>query len=583
METQPLQLGTLSLGLFGGLTIFLFGMEQMTDAMKRVAGSRMKSMLARLTTNRLKSVLTGTVVTATVQSSSVTTVLLVGFVSAGLMTLPQTIGVIMGAEIGTTVTAQIIAFKVTRYALVAVIVGFLLQFLGGRKEIKQYGLMILGLGFVFYGMDMMGGATQPLRSYEPFIDLMRSMETPIYGILLSATFTALVQSSSATTGIIIVLASQGFITLQAGIALVFGANIGTCVTALLASIGKPRDAVRTALVHVSFNVAGVLVWYSFIPQLAALVTWISPSAEGLIGAARLAAETPRQIANAHTTFNVANTLLFIGFTPAMAWWVRKLVPDRPAAKAPGLQARFLDDLLLDTPALALDRVRMEIGRVAERVVEMVHAAPPALVHRETAELDRVEAMDDDVDALYGQIVAYLGNLTRDGMKPADTRTLQSYLAVVNYLEAIADLIETNVVQAARTAQAEDVTVSPETLAVLGALHEKVFWAVEKAATSVHAGHPAAAQEVISAKDAISGLASDAERQVTQRLASDDPNRLATFRLESDLIESLKRIYYFAKRIAKAVLEQEQIRNGAGSRSRQDRNRPSRPVQTGAAG
>ena len=583
METQPLQLGTLGLGLFGGLTIFLFGMEQMTDAMKRVAGSRMKSMLARLTTSRLKSVLTGTVVTATVQSSSVTTVLLVGFVSAGLMTLPQTIGVIMGAEIGTTVTAQIIAFKVTRYALVAVIVGFLLQFLGGRKEIKQYGLMILGLGFVFYGMDMMGGATQPLRSYEPFIDLMRSMETPIYGILLSATFTALVQSSSATTGIIIVLASQGFITLQAGIALVFGANIGTCVTALLASIGKPRDAVRTALVHVSFNVAGVLVWYSFIPQLAALVTWMSPSAEGLIGAARLAAETPRQIANAHTTFNVANTLLFIGFTPAMAWWVRKLVPDRPAAEAPGLEARFLDDLLLDTPALALDRVRMEIGRVAERVVEMVHAAPPALVHRETAELDRVEAMDDDVDALYGQIVAYLGNLTRDGMKPADTRTLQSYLAVVNYLEAIADLIETNIVQAARTAQAEDVTVSPETLAVLGALHEKVFWAVEKAATSVHASHPAAAQEVISAKDAISGLASDAERQVTQRLASDDPNRLATFRLESDLIESLKRIYYFAKRIAKAVLEQEQIRNGAGSRSRQDLNRPSGRIQTGAAG
>ncbi|NNF29410.1 MAG: Na/Pi cotransporter family protein [Gemmatimonadetes bacterium] len=530
-------------------------MEQMTDAMKQVAGSRMKGMLARLTTSRPRAVLTGAVVTATVQSSSVTTVLLVGFVSAGLMTLPQTIGVIMGAEIGTTVTAQLIAFKVTRYALVGVIIGFLMQFLGGRKEIKQYGLVIMGLGFVFYGMDVMGQATHPLRTHEPFIALMQSMETPLLGILLSAAFTALIQSSSATTGIIIVLASQGFITLQAGIALIFGANIGTCITALLAAIGKPREAVRTALVHVSFNVAGVLVWYHFIPQLAALVTWVSPGAEELSGMARLAAETPRQIANAHTAFNVANTLLFIGFTPAIAWWVRKLVPDRPATHEPGARARFLDDLLLDTPSLALDRVRMEIGRVAERVVEMVHAAPPALIHHRGEELDHVEAMDDDVDSLYADIVAYLGQLTRVGMKPADTRTLQAYLSVVNYLEAIADLIETNMVQAAREAQAEEVAVSEGTLDLLGALHEKTFWAVEKAASAVHAGHPGAAQEVIDAKGRIASLVEAAEARVADRLASDAPNRLATFRLESDVIESLKRIYYFAKRIAKAVLEQ----------------------------
>ncbi|MDH3225450.1 MAG: Na/Pi cotransporter family protein, partial [Gemmatimonadota bacterium] len=468
-------------------------------------------------------------------------------------------------EIGTTVTAQIIAFKVTRFALVAVIVGFLMQFLGGRKEIKQYGLMILGFGFVFYGMELMGGATQPLRSYEPFIGLMQSMETPLYGILLSAAFTALIQSSSATTGIIIVLASQGFITLQAGIALVFGANIGTCITALLASIGKPREAVRTALVHVSFNVAGVLIWYSFIPQLAAFVAWVSPSAEGLTGMARLAAETPRQIANAHTAFNVANTVLFIGFTPLLAWWVTKLVPERPITGARGARAQFLDDLLLDTPALALDRARMEIGRVADRVVEMVHSAPPALVHEQREELERVAAMDEDVDALYGDIVAYLGRLGRDGMKPEDTRKLQSYLAVVNNLEAIADLIETNIVEAAKKARAEDVRVTPETLAALESLHEKTFWAVERAGSAVVAGHPGAAMEVIEAKGNLASLAERAEGQVVARLASKEPNRLATFRLESTLIESLKRIYYFAKRIAKAVLEQEEIRNGSGPR------------------
>ena len=554
MESEAIQFGTLSLGLFGGLAIFLFGMEQMTDSMKRVAGSRMKGMLARLTTNRFKAVFTGATVTAAVQSSSVTTVLLVGFVSAGLMTLQQTVGVIMGASIGTTVTAQIIAFKVTQYALVPVIVGILMQFTGSRKEVKQYGLMILGFGFVFYGMELMGGATRPLRDYEPFIELMQSMETPLYGILISAAFTAVVQSSSATTGVIIVLASQGFITLQAGIALVFGANIGTCITAVLASIGKPREAVRTALVHVGFNVAGVLVWYLFIPQLAAFVTWISPSADGLVGAARLAAETPRQIANAHTAFNVANTLLFISFTPAIAWWVTKLVPDRPVELPAGARPRFLDDLLLDTPSLALDRTRMEIGRIAERVVEMVHEAPPALVHYDRAELERVASMDDDVDALYEAVVSYLARLTREGMKPEDSKTLQKYLAVANHLEAIADLIETNVVHAAQEARDEEVQMSPETLQTLRELHEKVFWSVERASAAVMAGHVGAAQEVIDAKDRITYLAEQAEDRITARLASEDPNRLATFKVESAVIESLKRIYYFAKRIAKEVVE-----------------------------
>lgn len=304
----------MGMGLFGGLALFLFGMEQMSDALKAVAGERMKDILAKLTTNRFMGAVTGAFVTAIIQSSSVTTVLVVGFITAGLMSLAQSIGVIMGANIGTTITAQIVAFKVTKAALLMIGIGFTMLFASKNERTKQYGGMLMGLGMIFFGMSVMSDAMSPLRSYQPFLDLMKTMENPFVGILVAAAFTGLVQSSSATTGIVIVMASQGFITLPTGIALAFGANIGTCVTALLASIGKPREAVRAALVHVLFNVAGVLVWLGFIDQLAAFVQSISPADPSLSGAERLAAEAPRQIANAHTIFNVANTLIFIWFT-----------------------------------------------------------------------------------------------------------------------------------------------------------------------------------------------------------------------------------------------------------------------------
>jgi phosphate:Na+ symporter len=252
--------GNMAMGLLGGLAIFLFGMDQMTSTLKILAGERMKGLLAKLTTNRLKGVLTGALVTSVIQSSSVTTVLVVGFVSAGLMSLQQSIGVIMGAEIGTTITAQIIAFKITKSALAIVAVGFLLKFIGKQERVQQYGTMILGFGLLFFGMNIMSDATQPLREFPPFIEAAQKLDSPLLGILLAAAFTAVIQSSSATTVLVIILAGQELITLQQAIPLIFGANIGTCVTALLASIGKPREAVRAAFVHVTFNVLGVLIW-----------------------------------------------------------------------------------------------------------------------------------------------------------------------------------------------------------------------------------------------------------------------------------------------------------------------------------
>ncbi|HKJ20338.1 MAG TPA: Na/Pi symporter, partial [Woeseiaceae bacterium] len=262
----------MTMELLGGLALFLFGIDQLTDSLKAVAGDRMKAILARLTSTRFSGALTGAFVTAVIQSSSVTTVLVVGFTTAGLMSFSQSIGVIMGANIGTTITAQIVAFKVTKAALGMIALGFSILFFAKRDAFRHYGGIIMGLGLVFFGMSLMSDAMEPLRSYQPFLDMMVRMENPLIGILVAAAFTALIQSSSATTAIVIVMAGQGFISLPAGIALAFGANIGTCVTALLAAIGKPREAIRAATTHILFNIAGVVIWVAFIDQLAEFVT-----------------------------------------------------------------------------------------------------------------------------------------------------------------------------------------------------------------------------------------------------------------------------------------------------------------------
>ena len=369
----PEQLNWLKMAmeLFGGLALFLFGMDQMSDGLKAAAGDQMKTLLSKLTKNRFSAAITGAFVTSVIQSSSVTTVLVVGFVSAGLMTMSQSIGVIMGANVGTTITAQIVAFKVEKAALLMIAVGFGMLFLSKKENVQQYGNMRMGLGLIFFGMGIMSEGMSPLRSYEPFIELMASMERPLCGILVAAAFTALVQSSSATTGIVIVMASQGFISLPAGIALAFGANIGTCITAILASLGKPTEARRASMVHVIFNVAGVLLWILFIPQLASLVADISPVVQNLTGTDKLAAEVPRQIANAHTIFNVANTLVFIGFTTQLGRIVERLVPERVEVEKAIIQPKYLDDDLLETPSLALDMVRLELCHLASIIDTML--------------------------------------------------------------------------------------------------------------------------------------------------------------------------------------------------------------------
>lgn len=555
------------IGLAGGLALFLFGMEQMTSALKQVAGSGMKSLLARVTTNRFTGALAGAAVTAVIQSSSVTTVLVVGFVSAGLMTLPQSIGVILGADIGTTITAQIVAFKVTKYALVLVAVGFLMLFVSKRERIRQYGTSIMGLGLIFFGMELMSEATHPLRTYAPFIELMQQMDAPLIGILVGTVFTAIIQSSSAAMGIIIVLASQGFVSLDAGIALMFGANIGTCATAMLAAIGKSRDAVRAATVHVVFKVVGVVIWFGFIGYLAGWVRGVSPSHPDLEGVARMAAETPRQIANAHTIFNVANTLIFLPFVGAFARLMHWLVPERPEPEDERIQPRYLDTILLDTPALALDRVRMELRRLGERAHTMVNQALPVTLNGTREDLDALERLDEEVDGLHGAIVSYLGHLSQETLDSAQAEQHYDYLEAANNIESIGDLIETNLVRAGLERLESGLQPSESTIQQLEALHMAVGEAVGMALEALDSNDPDIARRVIDAKKPIQRLARSAESHLSQRLAVDEPDRLSLYRFESELIEYLRRVYYFAKRIAKAV-EKRNITPGDVHGSRQ---------------
>ncbi len=526
--------------LLGGLALFLHGMDRMTEALKAVAGDRMRHILARLTSNRFAAVGTGAGVTAIIQSSSVTTVLVVGFVTSGLLTLTQAAGVIMGANIGTTITAQIIALDVTRYALALVAVGFAFSFFGKKDELRARGTVLMGLGLIFFGMDVMGQATSPLRDHQAFTDALLSLSSPLLGIVVGAAFTAVVQSSSATTALVIVLASQGLLSLEAGIALILGANVGTSVTALLAAVGKPRDALRAAAIHTGFNVGGVLLFLPFIPLLARAVAGIGG---GLA----------REIANAHTIFNVTVTLVFLAMLGPYVALIERVIPDRPEAIEREIKAKYLDRELLRTPPLALDRARMELTRLTERVRGMLEVVLPTVFDGSRSDLSDLEARDDEVDALHGHIVEYLGLISRQSLSDEDSDELVGLMEATNNLEAIGDVIETNLVTLGYGRIESGVQVSEVTREVIGELHEAVVRAFDGAMIAVTERNRDAGRRVSAMKDEINSLERAAAAHQATRLVVDEPNRVEAYRFEIDLINNLKRIYYFAKRTGRSAV------------------------------
>ena len=547
----------MTMTVLGGLALFLYGMEQMTVALKAAAGSHLQTVLARLTSNRFSGALVGALVTAVIQSSSVTTVLVVSFVSAGLMTLTQSIGVIMGANIGTTITAQIIAFKVTHFALAFIALGFAMVFFGHREKAKHYGAIILGLGLVFFGMGIMSDAMTPLREYQPFLALMMRMENPLLGIAVAGIFTALIQSSSATTGIVIVLASQGFITLPAGIALALGANIGTCVTALLAAIGKPRIALQTAAVHVLFNLAGVFIWVGFINYLAELAVLCSPVYPQLSGMDRVAAESPRQIANANTVFNVANTLIFIGFTPLFGRFVSWIFPERGRRKEqPIIVPKYLDRHLLDTPSAALNVVRMEIGQLGYQVLLMMSMAITALEKQSDGLFHEIEKSDDLADILHSAIIEYLSLIGKHQLTEAQAQDYFRLTQAADTLEGIGDILESDLSRLGLRMVRDKLVPSATMRQLLASLYKEVFHALEAVVKAIVDNDQQAAQDVLTLRRDVNTAVEHAFQQQVRSLAQSDLKHLKTLQLEFEMTDRLKQIFSLTKRIARLYVPRE---------------------------
>ena len=557
LSAQPLDWFTMFMWLSGGLALFLFGMEQMVKGLLVVAGDKMKSMLGRLTTNRVMGAITGAGVTAVIQSSSATSVLVVGFVSAGLMTVAQAAGVIMGANLGTTMTAQIVAFKVTDFALLMVAGGFIIQFTAKLRKKEAIGSLIMGLGLIFFGMNIMSEGMEPLKTYQPFLDLMTEMQNPFLGILVGLVFTALVQSSSATIAIVIVMASNGFLTLPAGIALSLGADIGTTVTAMLAAIGKSREALRTAMIHVQFNVLGVLIWLPFIPELGSLAIFIS--AHDVVNGQTmdiLAANTPREIANANTLFKLVAVMLFLPLIPAFLWSVYRLFPVLPEEKAIGeFQSVFLDKALLGTPSLAMKAVNLElehyqkqVGLFYKRLVSMIANPNIDRLSREDMTLQRLRSYQ-------GQILSYLGQAGQAELTSGEQKEYMKLMNVVNNLESMLEAIHTNLQQVLHEMIQENIKPSETMLNLVGQLTSEVGKSMENALQSIYAKDSEAALSVLAIKQTIDHLIQEALTHQVKRFKP-DAERLKVFRYEMQLIDGFKQLHTLSKRIARLQLVSE---------------------------
>lgn len=428
-------------GLLGGLAMFLYGMNSMSDALQKAAGEKMKRILGFLTKNPLMGALAGALVTAVLQSSSATTVMVIGFVSAGLMSLPQAISVIFGANIGTTRTAQLMAFKISNYIYPIIFIGFIMNFVFKKEKIRNVGMVIFSFGLLFEGIEVMGGVMKPLASSAIFVDLMGKVsEIPVLGVVLGAVMTLVVQSSSATIAVLQNFASQpgpdgihSVIGLAGAIPILFGDNIGTTITALLASIGQSKNAKRTAIAHSTFNITGTILFMFLIRPLAAFVQWISPKGDELD-------IISRQIANAHTTFNVACTLIWLPLIPVMVKIVKFIIRGEDKKNSEGFVAKYLDDKAMSQPAAAIYMAAKEISRLSVHAGKMIGAMKNAIEKRNITDIrDKYVDEHDKVKELQNIIVDFITKLISSGnLTEKQAEQAAGLMVVSNNIERIAD-------------------------------------------------------------------------------------------------------------------------------------------------
>ncbi|MEA3373302.1 MAG: Na/Pi cotransporter family protein [Campylobacterota bacterium] len=547
----------IGMGLFGGLALFLAGLDQLTGGLKMAAGDSLKNILQKLTTNRVMGVFTGTLVTGVLNSSTVTTVLVIGFVSVEIMTLQQSVAVIMGANIGSTVTAQLLAFDISKYALLPIAIGFFTTLAAKKDKTRYYGQMLMGFGLLFFGMGIMSDAMYPLRSYEPFIAFLKQMESPFLGILAGTVFTVLVQSSAATVGISIALAAEGLLSLPAGIALALGANLGTCITtALVGSIGKPTEAVRTSVVHILFNVIGVLIWLPFLPYLTDIAVAISPVAEGLEGMEKMAQEVPRQIANGNTFFNLANTFIFILFTPLFAKAAIRLVPEKAKKAEVMITPKYLNEEALQVPSSAFDNVRFESVRSIELIEEIVTVLRTAGQEKYHPPLDRLQTLYQNVRILEKANLLYLGKIRQFPLTDRDSLTHQNLMSTNTMLEGIAYTFQTEIRELVTKAIEMDYQPSETTQQYMRQIINTTLHSLALTKKGLKEHDYAAFEKILEMKRPYKELLNKFMQRKSERLAEASESYLKIVKMETSLVDTFYHVYHMNRLLAKQWIKEQ---------------------------
>jgi phosphate:Na+ symporter len=526
--------------IVGGTSLLLYGIRLASDGLQQAAGTRLRHLLSTLTGKRWMGVLVGAVVTACLQSSAATTVMLVGFVSAGFMSLEQTIGVILGADIGTTVTVQLLAFNITQYALLLIAVGVPLMIATRSKQYNYPGQILLGFGFIFLAIKIIGDAAVPLN-HEPLIQeaLLGLSSNPGLTMVLALILTVLIQSSAGTIGLAITFATQGLVPLTLALPVIFGANIGTSATALFSSIGAPREAQRVALAHALFKVVGVLVFFPFTGPLAVLAQQTAP-------------DIARQIANAHTLFNVALTVLVFPLARPFAWLIRQIMPDVPSRESE-FAPQYLDERILDTPALAIGQATREALRMADIVHSMILDSALVLAKNDETLMETVTRRDDQVDMLEVAIRNFLTKLSEHNLSAELSRQEVGLIYMTSDLEHIGDIISKSLMLLAEKKAQGKMTFSHDGQKELTDLFDKVDENFTLAVAAFTAQNDELAQKVLRHKTRINQIERELRQAHIARLHAGLPESIETSSIHLDTLNDLKRINSHATNIAYVVL------------------------------
>lgn len=539
-------------GLLGGLALFIYGMNLMSEGLQKAAGERMRSVLAMLTKNPLIGVMAGALTTAVLQSSSATTVMVIGFVSAGLMNLPQSISIILGANIGTTMTAQLIAFNIGDYIWPVVVVGFVLYFFPKREQINHVGQTLFAFGLLFIGINTMSAVMKPLAASPIFADMMLSVQSiPVLGVILGTGMTVLVQSSSATIAVLQNMAAQAgpdgvssIIGLQGALPILFGDNIGTTITALLATVGASINAKRTALAHTIFNLSGTLIFIWFIPYFAKFVQYISPKGPEIEVIAR-------QIANAHTTFNIINTLIWLPLIWLLAKIVTKLLPGEEK-EAHDRVPMYLDNKILNQPVFAIHLASRELSRVSTFAGTMIVDAKKAFLDNDLKALARVFESEDTVDILQDAVVKYLATIsTMAELTEQQAMRIRGLMHVASDIERVGDHC-TNIAEFAQMKIDKKYTFSEDASEELGDAFDRASKIVADAFEALEKGDEELARKVKVSEDELDVLEEVLREHHMVRLTQGKCSAELTV-IYSDIIHNIERVGDHADNIADAVL------------------------------